>query len=101
MPFLYYLNEHRSKNNLPLLFVNCVSQLGNMAYLVIDGKNFLIPFNLEKTEFSDSQINLHPEVNDSVLGLKEGIFGDLGVLIGYSITYLNQLRVVKSSSLLL
>ncbi len=41
-----------------------------MAYFVIDGKNFLIPFNLEKVEFSDCQVNLHPEANDSVLGFK-------------------------------
>ena len=60
--------------------------MNNIAYFVIDGKNFLIPFNLEKNEFSDCQVNLHPDVNDSVLGLKEGPFGDLGNLVCYSIT---------------
>lgn len=67
---------------------------------MIDGRNFLVNFNLERNEFLDSQVNLHSEINDSVLGLKLGPFGDLGLFLGFSYTSVNQLRMVKSSALL-
>lgn len=61
----------------------------------------MIPFDAQKCDFGNKQIQLNPLINDSILDIREGIFGGFGSpFVGISFTQFNQLRLVKTSHLL-
>jgi hypothetical protein len=81
--FLFNLNNARRAHNnssdfkIPELNVNKVELFGNFIVFLIKGKNFVLVYNLEKKKFLPRQKYLNSEIDESVLDVVIGKFGDI------------------------
>lgn len=100
--YLYELNEHREKFNVPLHFIKKVAFFENRILLLVEDKNYIFILDPSKNEFLQSQKQIHTEINDEVLDVEMNIFGPSNQMYyGVAFTKFNELTMIKSCGLLM
>ena len=88
------LNFQRKQNNIDELFFREATLIDNKLFMRLAEKNFLFVFDLSNNTFITKQIYINTMINDVVLKLKTGVFGDIGspfAAVGY--TSFNELEM--------
>lgn len=81
------LNFQRRQNSIDELYVNEVTLIGNNLFILLNEKNFVFVFDVKDGNFSNSQVYINTKINDVLLKLKTGQFGDIDgfcCIMGYT-----------------
>lgn len=81
------LNFQRKQNNIDELYIREATLIDNKLFLRLGEKNFLFVYDLTTKAFMPNQAYINTMINDVVLKLKTGVFGDIGVpfaAVGYT-----------------
>lgn len=99
---LKQLNIHRQNNGIAKLFISEALVTNDVLVMTVKEKNFVIVYDIATSTLMDSQIYINTNINDTILTIRKGMFGQLGTefaVVGY--TKFNEVAIKMSSYVLI